>query len=1005
MTHEAVVDELVEWFEDVTGTGGQVAVNAQCVVLGVPPRWGRTTTLQRFLAEIDSGANGPAMTLTIQGLDAPADPTIQAAWLKSACSSTAHVNRAARVLGVDSHADRFTTGLGLADATGMLGGRLGSIAAFIATLGIDALGASERTEHHRRVHAVERLALRIATTSYTVPVVIAVDDAELLDRTLLDRFVTMVLEPLKSRVLIVVACDPSNANCGVLTRPGRVGNVAERIHRMEIDESMDESHRRSLAERLRPAWPPAAAARLAERARDFADVFAATTAGGADMIEAAIAPQAAIDVLLDGVAERPRVSIGAAITAWLGGKLLTTTYESCLAVLAVADTPTPELRRTTRTVRIPDDPTQQRAERAADALLSHGQRQNVIDAVLHSAAIVAGGSTDVVEQITALDPVWLLVDRRDVVLDASIEPLMIVLVRAHLGVGDRGLACRVAERLLTACLERDGEPSAELIAVLDDAGSVRLREIGPPSAAGLEARVRHLAAMLTDPAQVDAALDALPDLQVALDATPAGEVLEWRLHLAYRLIAAGHVTPAGGVLAPLLSRPEGDRDRIDAEMLLYRSAEAGEHHIQYAALTDRYGTLPADAPVDERIAVVAALAHAADQIGDARTAHRFGAELVDLLTDVVGPHHRATLLARRDAAIWTGASGAAAHARDALHLLVDDVTTALGATHRLTLTMRMYAAIWTGEAGDSAAALAALRSVLPQQIAQFGLGGTDTLLTRRSIIRLMARWGQLREALSAMHELVPDEVRVFGASNRKVLQDRLLVAQWTGELGNPQAALAMVQAVLPELVRTLGPDHPETLRARNNLGGLFHRSGSREEALTLFRNLLRDGERVLGPEDRTILMTRLHLAVDEVDFGDVEHGRDLLETILRIQRRVLGTEHPDTLRTHDHLTGVVHRLDGPAAALAMLEPLLDTYARSLGPDNLYTLSARSRQARWTAESGDVRAAHHLASALLVDLRRVVGDDHEYTQSNRARLRSWAEQLNPLGAGRAHPTPD
>jgi hypothetical protein len=71
-------------------------------------------------------------------------------------------------------------------------------------------------------------------------------------------------------------------------------------------------------------------------------------------------------------------------------------------------------------------------------------------------------------------------------------------------------------------------------------------------------------------------------------------------------------------------------------------------------------------------------------------------------SDAYGPEHPATLTARHSLALWTGAAGDAAGARDQFSALLPVRERVLGAEHPATLTTRGNLAYWTGRAGDAA---------------------------------------------------------------------------------------------------------------------------------------------------------------------------------------------------------------------------------------------------------------------------------------------------------------
>ncbi len=208
--HNELFDELVEWFEDVEGVDGRPGVGARCVVVAVPVRWGRTTVLGRLADHVSAQVDRQALAILVDGSDAPDGLKLQAVWLPDAANMAAQSD-IADVLGVATPSGLFTRSLGTADAVGLLGGRAGSVAALVVALGIDALGHRDARQRAHHLAGVERFGRRMTRFSRDqFALVVVVDDAEFFEPELLDRFVTALIEPLDSRVLVVVACDPTH---------------------------------------------------------------------------------------------------------------------------------------------------------------------------------------------------------------------------------------------------------------------------------------------------------------------------------------------------------------------------------------------------------------------------------------------------------------------------------------------------------------------------------------------------------------------------------------------------------------------------------------------------------------------------------------------------------------------------------------------------------------------------------------------------------------------------
>jgi hypothetical protein len=144
-------------------------------------------------------------------------------------------------LGIDTLRGLFDRSLGTVDAFGLLGGRAGSLAAFVAQLGLDAFAGRDRGEDARKLAEVDRLAVRVAKFSADqLPLVLVIDDAERFDGRLLDRLVTGLIDPVQSRVLVVLACDSAHPNSTKVVRPGRLGTgrVGDRREALRLSREL-----------------------------------------------------------------------------------------------------------------------------------------------------------------------------------------------------------------------------------------------------------------------------------------------------------------------------------------------------------------------------------------------------------------------------------------------------------------------------------------------------------------------------------------------------------------------------------------------------------------------------------------------------------------------------------------------------------------------------------------------------------------------------------------------
>jgi len=89
-----VLGELVEWWEDLPRTG------SRCVLLAVPPRWGRSTVLERLAAVADAG-DAVSLLVRVDGASLPEGAGVQAGMLRDLVAAAGRRRRVAELLGAD----------------------------------------------------------------------------------------------------------------------------------------------------------------------------------------------------------------------------------------------------------------------------------------------------------------------------------------------------------------------------------------------------------------------------------------------------------------------------------------------------------------------------------------------------------------------------------------------------------------------------------------------------------------------------------------------------------------------------------------------------------------------------------------------------------------------------------------------------------------------------------------------------------------------------------------
>ena len=906
----AVLEELEEWREDVCGRG----IGSRVVLVVAPAGWGRSAVLARFL-DCAGGADGRvALVAGIDGNE-PGDRAVQAAALQEKLAAVAPRSRAAELLDVDTPAG--VAGLGL-DVAGWF---VPGLAAAVSLTGLSRLfGAAVRVWDDSpagEAGAVARAARAVAALSVKVPVVVVLDDADLLDPGLARAVIGGLAGRYDGQVLVVAAARPGgDLVAGLLKDPGP--ELAGRVCRAEAAPRMDYSDRAELAGELLPGLAAQAAERIGRRTATFGEVFAAASAellAGLAPGTGAAEAVAAADAVLDAVLERAVPSREAAVLAWAGGSLHQAQADACLRMLgaerAAEDV---HVRRAGRLACLADPASRRCAEQAA--AFSPRQRAALAAAVLEAAGRVAADSAaGPADRVVARQAVHRVRADLGPALRGGLPGVQRALVRGLEALGDPQAALLVARQaldgtppgdagrpgLLAAYLRlaraRPGQGSTDPLA--EEAVTAAL---AAGAATGLEARVWAAADLLArDGPRAQAlavAAQVAGELEAAASLGEAGD--QWRLLLGFAAGRAGRPDLTQQLLAPLLASGTASREKPALAVLHAVDGPHADVRLQVILLQAELETTTAAAD-DDQLRLHAALATAYNVLGSYPLALSHGRHELALRHRLQHPDHPATLTTRNNIAGWTGQCGDAAEALRLSAALLPDQERVQGPDHPATLTTRNNIAFWTGRCGDAAEALRLSAALLPDQERILGPDHPDTLTTRNNIAHWTGECGDGAEALRLLTALLPDQERILGPDHPDILATRANIAFWTGRCGDAAEALRLFTALLPDKERILGPDHPDTLATRANIARWTGECGDAAEALRLSAALLPDQERILGPDHPDTLATRNNIARWTGACGDAAEALRLSAALLPDQERILGPDHPGTLTTRNNI--------------------------------------------------------------------------------------------------------
>jgi tetratricopeptide (TPR) repeat protein len=862
-----VLAELEEWREDVREAG----IGSRVVLLAVPAGWGRSTVLAEFRDGVED-TNGPVTVAAWVDGNLPGERVVQAPGLREVLAGVAPPSRVAEMLDVDTAAGR--AGLGL-DVAGWFVPGLG---AAVSLTGLSRLlGAAARVRDDSpagEAGAVARAARAVAALSVKVPVVVVIDDADLLDPGLARAMIGGLAGRYDGRVLVVAAARPgSDLVTGLVKEAGP--DLAGRICKADADPCMDYADRAGLVRELLPGLPAAAVERIARRTATFAEVFAVAVAdkvaGLGPGVEAGEAVAAADDVV--SALDRAVPSREAAVLAWAGGALQQAQVDGCLRVLGAGGAGRDVYVRRVGSLACLADPASRRCAEQA-AAFSARQRAGLAAAVLDAAGQVAADpGAGLADRVVARQAVHCVRADLDPALRGRLPAVQVALIRSLETLSDSEAAWQVAGQalaetsagdagrlgLLLACQRlawtrpTAGDPDPLAREAIDAA-------LATGAVIGLEARVWAAANLLGRNGDREQALALASQVTSELEArTGLGQAGDqWRLLLAFAAGRAGRPAITQRLLAPMLASGIADRERPAMAVLHAVDGPHADVRLQVILLAAELETTPAAVEGDQ-LRLHAALAAAYYKLGIYLQALSHGCQELTLRQRLQHPDHPGTLTTRGYIAAWTGRCGDAAEALRLLTALVPDQERVLGPRHPSTLTARSNIAHFTGQCGDTAGALRLSTALLPDRERILGPDHPDTLATRNNI------------------------------------------ASWTGECGDSAEALRMLTTLLPDQERVLGPDHPHTLATRDNIA--------------YWTGQIRDGSRG-EPEQSHAELDRL--AEDAVAAGDTATALSCCEQMMAAAERAFGAEDIRLAEYLRRAAGILAAVNQDAQAIEAL---------------------------------------------------------------------------------------
>ncbi len=347
--HQAALDELTEWWEDISEKG----IGSRVILVEVPPGWGVTTVLREFEAMVADPDALVAISVSVD--DVPlAGRAVEAKALSDALLAPLGRSRLAHLFGLDTAAGKAGLVLGVGGL--FVSGIAAQVSLLLAQYGTTAAQNAWDPSTTGQQGVLARAARTVAAVSAEVPVTVLLDDADRFDVTLMTLMIDDLASRLDGQVLVVAAVHPGSELTAALQAPDRYG-LAGRVVTTEADPDMSAASRAALARELLPGLPDSAIERIGQRTASFAEVF--TVAGEKRLSDALTADGPAavpmVDKVIDAVLAPDTPSAQVRVLAWAGGVLTERQADQALAILGEpSDRDDPEVIRAGGLARVRD---------------------------------------------------------------------------------------------------------------------------------------------------------------------------------------------------------------------------------------------------------------------------------------------------------------------------------------------------------------------------------------------------------------------------------------------------------------------------------------------------------------------------------------------------------------------------------------------------------------------------------------------------------------------------
>lgn len=275
-----------------------------------------------------------------------------------------------------------------------------------------------------------------------------------------------------------------------------------------------------------------------------------------------------------------------------------------------------------------------------------------------------------------------------------------------------------------------------------------------------------------------------------------------------------------------------------------------------------------------------------------------------------------------------------------LELAIDEYSDLFSPYDPRTLALRDQLAVAYLDAGTPDRALQLLGETFVIRERAFGISHPDTLDTANSIGYVYCETGDSGKSIQVHQETLSDRNWALGPFHPDTLnsQNNLGLAYYVS--GDLERAIPLFRDTLTAREWFLGPDHVDTIMSRNNLALAYTAAKDLKQAIPLYEHALADLERRFGPHHPDAFGYRTNLARAHSMQGDVNRGIQLGEQALAESIELLGPDHPHTLAVQATLATAYTAARNPQRALPLHEKTLATAKRVLGRRHPQTLEYR-----------------------------------------------------------------